>query len=276
LHVERTQEAADNAEEALAIVDQTPHLREYHVLALDRAALYALAAGRFERALAHYDGVLEFTEVSPTSQRNRVATRLGHAAAALGARQPEKTLADLTVVQTVLDSPGAATALALPHAKANDVIRNYRLISTGLQVNALRQLGRGAEATRALERRRELLMEQFKQSDRDEDLRELTLVEIQLADNAVERADRAATVHWAAAALDHASALGQRTQTRLPQEELDGLWLAAELDAFQGIRISGDLPVRLKNALFELARHPDRTGRSEARWLEICLALMML
>jgi len=276
LHVGHTQQAADSAEQALAIVDHTPRLAAYRVLALDRAALYALAAGRFEQALAHYEPVLAFTEGSSTNQRNRVAARLGHAAAALGARQPEKTLADLTAVQEVLDSPGAATAFALPHAAAKDVIRNYRLISSGLQVNALRQLGRGADATRALERRHELLMEQFKQSDRDEDLRELTLVEIQLANNAVERADRAAAAHWAAATLDHASALGERTQTHLPQEELDGLWLAAELDAFHSIRVGEKLPAQLKNALSELARHPDRSGRSEARWLEICLALIML
>ena len=276
LHVERTQEAANLAEQAIAIVDQTSYLREYHVLVLDRAALYALAAGRFERALAHYEGVLEFIEVSPTSQRNRVATRLGHAAAALGARQPEKTLADLSVVEQIINAPDASSTLVWPHVAPEEVLRTYRLISSGLEANALSQLGREAEASRALERKQQLLADLQKKSERDEDLQALTLVEIQLAINAVDRGDRVAAARWAKAALDHGSALAQRTQTRLPQEERDGLWLAAELSAFRGIRVSDELPARVKNAVSELARRPELSGRSEARWLEICLALMML
>jgi hypothetical protein len=275
LHVGHPQQAADSTEQALAMIDETPRLAEYRVLALDRAAMYALAAGRFERSLAHYEPVLAFIEASPTKQRNRVAIRLGHAAAALGARQPEKTLADLSVVQKVLDSPDAGTALAWAHATPKDVLRTYRLISSGLEANALRQLGRVEEASRALERRRELLMDQFKESDRDEDLRAVTLVETRLADNATDRGDRQAAARWVAAALDHAAALGERTQTRFPQEELDGLLLGAELEAFQGIRISDALPGRLRSALSELARRSGN-GRREVGWFEICVALMTL
>jgi cellulose synthase operon protein C len=276
LHVGHTRQAADATEQALAMVDQTPRLGEYRVIALDRAALYALAAGRFNRALAHYEKVFELTEASATTQRNRLAARLGHAAAALGARQPEKTLVDLTAVTQILDAPGAATALVWPHAAPKDVLRTYRLISSGLEVNALLQLGRGVEALRALERRRELLAELLRESDRDEDLRAVTLVESQLADNAVDRGDREAAGRWAAATLDHGSAFGERTQTRLSQEERDGLWLAAELAAFQGIRIGDALPARLQNALSELARRRGVSEQSEGRWLEICLALMAL
>jgi len=239
LHVERTQEAANLAEQAIAIVDQTSYLREYHVLVLDRAALYALAAG-------------------------------------LGARQPEKTLADLSVVEQIINAPDASSTLVWPHVAPEEVLRTYRLISSGLEANALSQLGREAEASRALERKQQLLADLQKKSERDEDLQALTLVEIQLAINAVDRGDRVAAARWAKAALDHGSALAQRTQTRLPQEERDGLWLAAELSAFRGIRVSDELPARVKNAVSELARRPELSGRSEARWLEICLALMML
>jgi len=183
-------------------------------------------------------------------------------------------LADLTAVQKIFDAPNAGTPLVWAHVAPEDVLRSYRLISSGLEANALRQLGRGVEASRALERRRELLADLFKKSDRDEDLRAVILAETQLADNA---GDREAAARWAAAALDHASAFGERTQTRLPPEERDGLWLAAELAAFHGIRINAATPVRLKNALSELARRPGGgRGRSEARWLEICLALMAL
>ena len=68
-HIGHTQQAADTAEQALAMIDETPRLGEYRVLALDRAALYALAAGRFERSLAHYDNMLKLTEASATTQR---------------------------------------------------------------------------------------------------------------------------------------------------------------------------------------------------------------
>ncbi len=276
LHVGHMRHAAETAEQALAMTDQTPYLRQYRVLALDRAALYALAARGYERALALYEELLRFTDASPTSQRNRVASRIGHAAAALGAHQPEKTLVDLTGIHLILDAPGAASAFVRPHTDPGDVFRSYRLISAGLEANALRQLGRLAQASRALERRRELLAELLKKSDRDEDLQAMTLVESQLATNAVERGDKAAAARWAKANLDDGSALGQRTQTRLSQEERDALWLAAELAAFQGIQSADGLPARLKNALSELARRPGRSGRTEARWLEICLALMAL
>ena len=275
-HIGHTQQAADTTEQALAMVDEAPRLSEYRVLALDRAALYALAAGRFERALAHYDQMLELPEASLTTQRNRLAIRLGHAAAALGANQPEKTLVDLGAVQQLLDAPDAAAALVRPHASPSDVLRNYRIIISGLEANALGQLGRAVEAARALERQRELLVALWKESDRDEDLRAVTLVEIQLTGNALDRGDREAAARWAAASLDHASALGARTQTLLPQEERDGLWLAAELEAFHGIRVGDALPARLKNALSELARRHGKSERSEGYWLEICLALMTL
>jgi hypothetical protein len=275
-HIGHTQQAADTTEQALAMIDETPRLDEYRVLALDRAALYALAAGRFERSLAHYDNLLKLTEASATTQRNRLAIRLGHAAAALGAKQPEQTLADLSTVQQLLDAPDAAAALVRPHASPSDVLRNYRIIISGLEANALHQLGREVEASRALERHRELLVALWKESDRDEDLRAVTLVEVRLAGNALDRGDREAAARWAAASLEHASAFGARTQTPLPQEERDGLWVAAELEAFYGIRVGDALPARLKNALSELARRPGKSERSEGRWLEICLALMTL
>jgi hypothetical protein len=127
-----------------------------------------------------------------------------------------------------------------------------------------------------LEQRHELLAAQLKESDRDEDLRAVTLVELRLADNALARGDLKAAARWTAASLEHASAFGARTQTPLPQEERDGLSLAAELEAFYGIRVGDGLPARLKNALSELARRPGKSERSEDHWLEICLALMTL
>jgi len=275
-HIGHTQQAADTTEQALAMIDETPRLGEYRVLALDRAALYALAAGRFERSLAHYDNLLKLTEASATTQRNRLAIRLGHAAAALGAKQPEQTLADLSTVQQLLDAPDAAAALVRPHASPSDVLRNYRIIISGLEANALHQLGREVEASRALERHRELLVALWKESDRDEDLRAVTLVEVRLAGNALDRGDREAAARWAAASLEHASAFGARTQTPLPQEERDGLWVAAELEAFHGTQVGNGLPARLKSALSELARRPGKSERIEGRWLEICLALMTL
>jgi len=84
-------------------------------------------------------------------------------------------LADLTAVQKIFDAPNAGTALVWAHVAPEDVLRSYRLISSGLEANALRQLGRGVEASRALERRRELLADLFKKSDRDEDLRAVIL-----------------------------------------------------------------------------------------------------
>ncbi|NEJ54570.1 hypothetical protein GR213_35450, partial [Rhizobium leguminosarum] len=98
LHVNREAEAAQSAEKALAMVEAAPKLARFIPLVMDRAALYNLAAGRFDQALALYDRALPGIEASPRDEqglRNRLVMRLARCAAALGADKPQRTLEDL-------------------------------------------------------------------------------------------------------------------------------------------------------------------------------------
>src|SRR5690606_19981416 len=174
------------ADQALAMVDAKPRLARFATLALDRAALYNLAAGRFERALALYDRELPTLETGASDAeglRNRLVVRLARCAAALGAGQPQRALEDLDTVDRDLATPAVQATLSWAHATPRYVQRSYRIIAAGLRANAETQLGRLDTAARALEQRRSLFLEQFAESDRDEDIRAVTLAEMLLAEN---------------------------------------------------------------------------------------------
>ncbi|MEA2747822.1 MAG: hypothetical protein QOI41_1965, partial [Myxococcales bacterium] len=159
LHIGKEKEAATAADEALAMLDAAPKLAAYRVLALDRAALYNMAAGRFARALALYDAELPIIEADqrPVARRNRFVVHVARAAAALGADQPARAIADLDEVDRGIADPGLSASLGWPHATNDQVVRSYRLIAAGLRAHASQRLGRLDVAARALETRRALL-----------------------------------------------------------------------------------------------------------------------
>lgn len=271
LHVGREAAAAAAAERALAMVEGTPALARYRPLALDRAALYHLAAGRFERALALYDAELPLLEDArgPGADRGRAVARLARAAGALGARQPGRALEDLTAVDHALAAPGAATALQLPYASPEESLRAYRLIAAGLRANACRALGRLDEAQRALEERRALLLARLADRDRDEDVQALALVEARLADVAGDRGDAPRAGAWLGHGLGHADALVARTHAPVDPGQLDVLLFAARFHVLGRGRIPFDLAARLREANERLARLRDPAFRTYQRWFEI-------
>jgi tetratricopeptide (TPR) repeat protein len=271
LHVGREAAAAAAAERALTMVEGTPALARYRPLALDRDALYHLAAGRFERALALYDAELPLLEDArgPGADRGRAVARLARAAAALGARQPGRALEDLAGVDGALAAPGAATVLQLPHASPEESLRAYRLIAAGLRANACRALGRLDEAQRALEERRALFLARLADRDRDEDVQALTLVEARLADVAGDRGDVPGAGAWLGHGLGHADALVARTHAPVDPGQLDVLLFAARFHVLGRGRIPFDLPARLREANERLTRLRDPAFRTYQRWYEI-------
>lgn len=278
-HLSRLEEAATEAEVALALVDRTKALAEYRVLALDRAALYNLSAGRFERSLALYDQELPLL-ASPAvkttaeeAERNQLVVRLAHAAAALGAGKPAQTLADLTHIDKQLAAPPHPEALKWPHTPTPEVLRAYRLLAAGLRAKAHHSLGELDAAARALELQRELIKQRLAKSKLDEDVEKLSLIEAQLAQVAAERQDKIGAGHWLRRALSSADSLVSRTDVPLSAEQLALLWLAAELSLAKGSVSGLDLPARLRRAYAQLAKDDDPKWRSYARLLEIYMAL---
>ena len=270
MHLDREDDAAKSADEALAVVERTPALAELRPLVLDRDALYNLAAGRFARALALYDALIP----SVTGDRNLVVAHLARAGAALGAGQARRAVADLDVVDGKLRDDHEAPRLEWPHTTAATTLRGYRMIAAGLRANAHLALGELDAASAALERRRALAVDRLAKSGIDEHLRGLGLVEARLADLARDRHDDAGANRWLGLALDHADALQKRTGVPLHADSLDLLRFAAELRLDRKLTLTLDLPRRLDAAVAKLAAERDPTFRVQQRWLEIYAALL--
>lgn len=262
LHVGREADAVKAADAALLMVSAKPRLEKYRPLAQDRAALCNLAAGRFERALELYDDELP----SVTGDRNVLVIRVARAAAALGAKQPQRALDELSHVDRVLE---AEPQVQWAHQTREQTLRGYRLIASGLRANAELALGRPDPAGKALERRRELLNDQVKEVVKDADLKGLALAELRLAENAVALHDLKGAAEWLGRALEHADQFVAVTHADLDVSQLDVLLFAAQLDA----KVPFELKPRLKNAHEVLLKKPRAGFRPYLAWLEVYLAM---
>ncbi len=271
LHVGREGDAATAADEALAMVDRSPALAPYRLLSLDCAAIDNLAAERFARALALYTEEIPLIDASQTSraERNRIVTRVARAAAAVGAGKAVLALSDLDTVDARLGDPKVAEMLRWPRATAADAVGEYRLITAGLRASANRQLGRLEAEAKAIEARQGILQKRLKQSGRVEIVREQMLAEAQLALNASQRRETAATGSWLGKALAHADELHARAHGVSDQAQLDMVWLAAQLTVSMGVPLVKDLSGRIDAACGELAARRDPVLRPYERWLEI-------
>ncbi len=275
LHVDRENDAAQMADRALALVDREASLLPYRIVALDRAALYHLAAGHFERALSLYDAEVPLLSDgnAVADRRNRLVVRMARAAAALGAKRPRQALDDLAEIEPSLEAPSAQEALASPYATPEETLRSYRAIAAGLRANANESLGRLNEAANALEQCRTLSAQRFAESEREEDVRALALVETRLAANATARNDLSAAAKWMSAAIDHADAILAHTGTAVDGDQLHVLRLGTQLEALRRVPIGGDIRRRTENAHRELARLRGAGYADHESWFETYLAL---
>jgi hypothetical protein len=275
LHVGRDADAAAAGEAALAMVDRTPTLSTYRLLALDWAALDSLAAKRAARALALYDVEVPLLEASKGQpERNRLVTRLARAAAAVGAHEPARALADLDVVDPRLRDPGAAPGLQWPHSTPEQAARAYRLISAGLRANANLELGQLAAEAAAIDARRAILEERLLETNSVALEREDLLAHAQLAWNAGQRHDRAAASRWLAQAVSLADDIRARSKGAYDPGQLDVLWLAAELTVSLGSPLVADLPKRLDAACASLSARREPSLLPYARRFEIYAPLL--
>lgn len=271
LHVGQDVDAAAAGEAALAMIARNPALASYRLLALDWAAIDNLSAQRFARALALYDEEVPLLDGAsgPAAERNRVVARLARAAAAIGANEPARALADLDYVDKRLADPKAVATLVWAHATAEQVADAYRLMTAGLRANASHELGRLDVEAKAIGARRAILEERFVLTKRVEVERDLMLVEAQLAWNAGQRRDRPAAATWLVRALAHADHVHTRVIGGDARERLDVLRLAAQLTVSMRGALVPDLPQRLDAASADLAVRQDASLRPLARWFEV-------
>jgi Tol biopolymer transport system component len=276
LHIDREEEAAKLTDEALAIVERTPRMAPFRVLCLDRAALYNLAADRFERALALYEQLLPLVdaEKGPVAARNHLVVHLARAAAALGAKKPQIALETLDSIERDLQTPGIGKTLLWPHATAEQVAWTYRLIASGLRAKAYIALEQPDRAAQALEVRRALYLEQLKRGPVDEHSRSLALVETQLAELALARNDGVTALRKAKAALEQLEPIVKKEGKPYDRDQLDVLWLAAEARISTNAKLKLQLRDRMGKGIEQLAAQADPKRRALLGWLEIYLGLL--
>ncbi|HEX5656419.1 MAG TPA: hypothetical protein VFX59_04455, partial [Polyangiales bacterium] len=270
LHVGQDEGSTKAAEEALAMVERTPGLARFRVLALDRAALGNLACGRFARALELYAAELPSLDV----RRDQFVVRLAHAAAALGANQPQVALSDLDLIEPQLADEALIAQLAPPHVSEPLARRSYGTIVSGLRANANLALGKLDAVASALERRRELYQERYESSEREEDARAVSLIEARLAANASARGDKAAAARWIVQALASADALAGRLAAPVDTDQLHVLSLAAELETLHDVPLPVDLSKRLRDGQARMIAQRNSAYRSHQRWFEIYQTLL--
>jgi hypothetical protein len=269
-HIEKTEEAHAQAEEALKMIDREKSLAEYRVVALDRAALYALAAGKFDRASALYD---EEVPLVASDRHNQVVTRLARAAAALGNQDAKKALADLDIVDRELGDPKMLSILNWPHTTPDVTLRGYQLIASGLRANAHLMLGELDGAARALEKRQALALLRYEKSQLDEHLRALALVEARLFDVARDRKSSEDSAKWIEAALAHADDYVKKTGVNLHVDQLDLLRMGAELYFSTGAKLKLKLPLRMRDAYDKMVSERDPDFRVQQRWFEVYIGM---
>jgi hypothetical protein len=276
LHVGRDADAATAADAAMAMVDRAPSLAAFRALSLDRDALCNLAAGRFARALSLYDTQMPLLDAATgaSADRNRFVARVARASAAVGAGQPQRALVDLAEVERELDDPRRVAELKWGRVSADTAVRAYRLIATGLRARASRELGRLDDEARALGVRHAALQERFATTQRTEDERDAMLAEAQLALSAADRRDPASAASWLKQALAHADDLRARAKGQVDREQLDVLWLAAQLTVETKAPLVPDLPQRLETASGTIAARRDRVFRSYERRFETYLPIV--
>jgi hypothetical protein len=271
LHIGKDREAAASAEKAIAMIDRKPALARFRLLALDWAAVDNLAAGEFARALALYDQEVPLVdaEKNPLAERNQIVVHVSRAAAAVGAGQPARALPDLDYIDTRLRGDKIGELLKWPHATPEQVVRAYRRISSGLRASANRALGRLDAEAQALDTRRAIFEEKFGESSRIEVEQQQMLVETQLAVNASERKDTAATGLWIGRALAHGDDLRARASGVTDKDQLDVILLAAKLTVATKTALVPDLAKRIDAAATELATRRDPGLVAFQRWLEV-------
>jgi tetratricopeptide (TPR) repeat protein len=276
LHLDREGDAAKLADEALAMAEGNDKLKQYVPICRDRAALYNLAADKYERAIALYEASLPTVDAdkSRTGPRNRLVVRLARAAAALGAGRPQIALDTLAGVGDTLKTPGIERTLVWPHSTERQVMNTYRLISSGLRAKAYLALDRYVDAQRELEARRNVFAEKLKREKVDGNIRALALVDSQLAEVTLLRKEANAALGHVKNALEELDPLVKKDDKPYDRDQLDLMWLAVEVRMLTDARFKLHLHDRMEKGIAALAAEGEPKRRGLQSWLEIYLGLL--
>jgi hypothetical protein len=233
--------AAALADEAVALAGG--ELARFRPLALDRSAFYHLLAGDAAAAAERYATLWPLVEPGAGAEatRNRLVTRIGWAAAELGAGRAAAALEHITAAEALL-SAGTPAELQGPYGRLAPrtpvSLDEHRLLLAGLRAQAHFAQGQLPEATAAMTRRRDGLRARVKAAELDEDRLELAAAEAQLARYAHRRGANAEALGHLEAALREHDTWAKNTGS--PVDDLGMAIVAAyaELHLFAGLPLA--------------------------------------
>ncbi len=258
--------AAGGEGEACVKMTEAAPLARFRPVALDRSALYSLAAGDAKTALARYTELWPLVD-KPTDQthvleaaRNRLTTQLGWAAAALAAGKYQESLDHTETAEKLVAAGGQPIGLEGAYGRdtriASIFATDYTLVIAGLRAQAAFALGNYDEATRAMTRRRDGLAARVKKDPAAPDVLDLAGAEGQLAMYAYRQKDLAGARAHVEAGLTAWDTWSTSTDTPIEDTGLALLSAYAELH-LAGVPLSElklDLPKRLETAYNQLSK----------------------
>jgi hypothetical protein len=257
-------------------------LARFLPLAIDRSALYHLAAGEVELAEKRYAELWPMVDKGAGAEgaRNRLLCRTGWATALLGLGKPQAALEHLAAAETLL-AAAPLVPMEGPYGRylppSGVPPGDHRLHLAGLRAQAHFAAGQLAEATAAMTRRRDGIAARLARTDVDEDRLDLAHAEAQLALYAhrARQPDRAlAHVEAALRVWDQWS---ESTGTPVEDTGLALLAAYAELHLFDRLpleRLKLDLPTRVKTVYRSLSE--TRNPAWEPMRARLALYLTML
>jgi tetratricopeptide (TPR) repeat protein len=220
LHADAPEAAMAEAGEGLRFVEGTSALSAFLPLALERAMVTHLVAGKLREAVGFGERLLPLL---PSSVAAQVKPRLALASAHLSAGQPEQAKARLAEARKALTSStplheAAALAANGPTHLSRD---DARALVAGLEAVTFRALGELPARQSALAERRALLEARQALSPRDETLHELSRLSHQQAWTAARLGRWDDARRFLAQGLDDEGTWRAQTGARL-----DSVWVA--------------------------------------------------
>jgi hypothetical protein len=286
-HVNKKRAAIRVLEQALAMVEEVEELAPYEPLVLDRLALYELDAGRVEESRETHLELQESLRSHPDVDTaiNEVKGRARLSAAYLATDQPEDGLR--------FASQGRAELESADPLRPKDIDRRVRpvthefvydkpqleLLLAGLEATAAERLDSQATAREALEARRQLLDEEYQETEVDELLLDLAHTCLRLANIASRGGDLAQTQRNLEDGLGYADRHRESTGSDVSKAGFHLLRAYADLHFDGGIPLSAysrDLEADLTRyyAFLSEVRNPE--WETQRIRLEIYLSLLAM
>jgi hypothetical protein len=280
-------EAVAAAQQALALAEATVALQRYRPLVLDRLALYSQAAGGHVRAFELYETLLSMSEAEPAdasdARLNRLKLHLGAVAAALGAGRHAEALRHIAEVESLL---GASKSLESDRAQL-DIGRptprfaraDYEILVAGLRAQAHRGAGDLAAATKAMERRQDLLARRFGETETDDDLLELARASYHLGEYAFRAGESDRAREHFEQGLRRSARFNRSTGSGVNEVGLRLIQAYAELHIYGGVALATyriDLKKELRAAYEFICEKPSPTWDAERFLFGVYLTMLEL